>query len=233
VRNTKLCICLRAVGGVLLLCKFDAASQLRKFEIGREIQILQKRMGAQQSYYYPSSIADQTGKVVLITGANVGLGLAAAEHFVRHNAHVILACRSVENGRKAKEHLVNIFPLYGDRIAVEQLDLSDLASVLACANRVKQQQKQLNALVNNAAVIPATRQLSKQGFEMQFAVQHLGHFVLTRELLPLLKATPGSRLCVVSSSVHKWVKQPLNFDEIVYRQNSYSQTAYPESKLMK
>jgi len=123
--------------------------------------------------------------------------------------------------------------LNAERVLSEVVDVSDLVSVDAFAKRALKNYNNIDVLLLNAGCSPTTRQLSKQGHELQFATQHLGHFALTILLLVLLKKTPNSRVVVVSSDAHTWVKTQIDFDDVAKREKGFSSmTVYPESKLL-
>ena len=152
---------------------------------------------------------DQRGRVALITGANSGLGLETARVLASRGATVLLACRSRQRGEAARQALL---PTAGAGIDVLELDLADLASVRRASDLVAQQYGQLDLLINNAGVMAPPRLLSRQGLELQFAVNHLGHFALTRALLPLLEQRPGARVVHVSSGAHYFGR--IAFDDL-------------------
>ena len=175
------------------------------------------------------NIADQTGKTILITGGNSGIGLEAARVLSLKNAEVILTARSEEKGSKAVESIKSKFPTA--KVSWMILDLADLDSVRAFSKDFHAKYTKLDVLINNAGVMyPASREVTKQNFELQFGTNHLGHFALTALLLDLLKATPGSRVTTQSSIAHTMLSkidlQDLNWEK------SYSRTkAYSQSKL--
>jgi NAD(P)-dependent dehydrogenase (short-subunit alcohol dehydrogenase family) len=143
-------------------------------------------------------IPDQTGRVVLVTGANSGLGYCTTRELALRGAHVLLACRSPERGAEAVRRLRTAEP--GADVEYRPLDLADLASVRAFAAELETDR--LDLLVNNAGVggVPFGR--TADGFETHLGTNHLGHFALTALLLPRLLATPGSRVVTVSSVMH-------------------------------
>jgi len=175
------------------------------------------------------NIADQTGKTILITGGNSGIGLEAARVLSLKNAEVILTARSEEKGSKAVESIKSKFSTA--KVSWMILDLADLDSVRAFSKDFHAKYTKLDVLINNAGVMyPASREVTKQNFELQFGTNHLGHFALTALLLDLLKATPGSRVTTQSSIAHTMLNkldlQDLNWEK------SYSRTkAYSQSKL--
>jgi NAD(P)-dependent dehydrogenase (short-subunit alcohol dehydrogenase family) len=138
-------------------------------------------------------LAEQTGRTVLITGANSGIGLEAARDLVGRGAQVVLAVRDVAKGEQAVAGL-------GGRgsARVVELDLADLDSVAQCAKRVRDEHGSLAALVCNAGVMGGSLQLSAQGLERQMATNHLGHAALVTGLWPLLHDS-ATRVVLVSS----------------------------------
>ena len=139
------------------------------------------------------------GKTVIITGGNSGIGLETAVDLAKRQARVILACRSVEKGEKA---VADVKKRSGnDNVVFVQLDLASLDSVRDFAAKILEEQaQQIDILINNAGVmmIPE-RRLTKDGFEMQFGTNHLGHFLLTNLLLDHIKKAPSARIVNVSS----------------------------------
>lgn len=140
---------------------------------------------------------DLTGKVCAITGANSGIGLAAALQLAQRGATVYLLVRNCERGATAQTRIIG--QTGNPQVYLESIDLSDLASVRACADRVKSHTQRLDILINNAANAFDQRQLSASGVEMTFATNVLGAFVLTNTLLPLLQASAPARIINVSS----------------------------------
>lgn len=141
---------------------------------------------------------DLSGRVYVVTGANSGSGLATVEQLVRQGARAIAACRRVAAGDEATRHLA------GERGAVEvmELDLGSLASVRRFGAEFKAKHDRLDGLVNNAGVMNTPEGRTEDGFETQFGVNHLGHFLLTELLLDILKASAPSRVVCVSSVAH-------------------------------
>ena len=147
-------------------------------------------------------IPDQTGRTVLITGANSGLGLRSAEALAGAGARVLMACRNAEKAAVALESVAA--KASGPAPEVVPLDLSDLDSVAACAERLAGSLEHLDVLMDNAGVMALPKRLvTAQGFEMQFGTNHLGHFALTGRLLPLLLAADAPRVIAVSSAGHR------------------------------
>ena len=175
------------------------------------------------------NIDDLTGKTILVTGGNSGLGFEAVKAFAGKGAHVILACRSTIKGNDAVIKIKEEFP--NSDITVRELDLADLKSVTSFATIFKKENKQLNVLLNNAGIMMVPYGLTKDGFEKQIGTNHLGHFALTGLLLDLLKATPKSRVVNVSSMAHKG--GVMNTENLLYENGAdYSpMKAYGRSKL--
>jgi NAD(P)-dependent dehydrogenase (short-subunit alcohol dehydrogenase family) len=141
----------------------------------------------------PTEIGDLTGRSAIVTGANSGIGFAAAKTLADHGAHVTLAVRNLEAGHAAATRIQG-------STHVQHLDLASLASVRAFAGTVDMP---VDLLVNNAGVMaPPTRRTSPDGNELQFATNHLGHFALTGLLLPALLGAPAPRVTTVASLAH-------------------------------
>jgi NAD(P)-dependent dehydrogenase (short-subunit alcohol dehydrogenase family) len=147
-----------------------------------------------------ADVPDLAGKLFVVTGANSGLGLETARALAQHRAAVVLACRSVERGQAAREQIRAAAP--DARVEVEALDVSSLASVREFAARFVQERGRLDVLVNNAGIMAIPQKQSVDGFELQMATNHLGHFALTDALLPCLARGAGARVVTVSSLMH-------------------------------
>jgi NAD(P)-dependent dehydrogenase (short-subunit alcohol dehydrogenase family) len=149
-----------------------------------------------------ADIPDQTGRTVLITGANAGIGYHTALQLAAKGATVLLASRDPERGRAAHQRILAAAPMA--RVEVVTLDLADLDSVGRLADHILASDDGLDVLVNNAGVMGVPRRrTTAQGFELQFGTNHLGHFALTGRLLPALLARPASRVVTVSSAMHR------------------------------
>jgi len=174
-------------------------------------------------------IPDLTGKTIVVTGANTGLGFESVKAFAHNGANVVMACRSVEKGEIARKQIVRIYP--SSIIQVMQLDLADLKSIRNFAVTFRQSHAHLDVLLNNAAVMMVPYSLTKDGFESQMGINHLGHFALTGVLLDVLKKSPKSRVVNVSSLSHK--QGIMDFDNLLFEKGKdYSQMkAYGRSKL--
>ena len=152
------------------------------------------------SLYKEADVPLQAGRTVLITGANTGIGWEAARVLASRGARVLLGCRSASNGRQAMER---IRAVHADAdLACVQIDLASLASVQRAAAEVAKE-PQLDVLINNAGIMVPPYGRTEDGFELQFGVNHLGHFALTAHLLPMLREREGARVVTVSSAGHK------------------------------
>jgi dehydrogenase/reductase SDR family member 12 len=170
---------------------------------------------------------DLTGQVCAITGANSGIGLAAAHALARRGATVYRLARNRERGEAARVHLID--QTGNVNIHLESIDLSSLASVRACADRLKSQTPRLTVLVNNAGDAFDQRELSIDGLELTFATNVLGTFALTNALLPLLQTGAPARIINVSSGGMYLAKLDLN--DLHFERKPYdSLSAYAQSK---
>ncbi len=175
-----------------------------------------------------ANIPDLSGKVVLVTGASTGIGKENARALAAANASVILAVRSQQKGESAAEEIRRSYP--SARLSVGILDLASLESVKTFAEGILSDFERLDVLINNAGVMMCPFAKSADGFEMQFATNHLGHFALTLRLLPLLEKTANSRVVVLSSLAHKQGKP--DFGDLNWEKRKYSPgNAYCDSKL--
>lgn len=145
---------------------------------------------------------DLTGKIIIVTGGNSGLGFESVKAFSEKGAEVISACRSVEKGEAAKAKIGNV----SGKIHVMQLDLADLQSVDSFATQFKEKYQRLDILLNNAGIMTTPYFQTKDGLEAQNGTNHFGHFALTGKLMDLIVRTPGARIVNVSSNAHKWGK---------------------------
>lgn len=170
---------------------------------------------------------DQSGRIVIITGANSGLGLDTTRALARAGAHIVMACRSPHRSQAALETVQQEIPHAS--LELMPLDLSSLQSVHAFADTFRRAYTRLDLLINNAGLMATPRQLTEEGFEMQFGVNHLGHFVLTARLIDLLVATPNSRVVTLTSSAN-WFGT-LDFEDLMGEKNYSRYGAYCQSKL--
>src|SRR5580693_2780259 len=172
-------------------------------------------------------IPDLSGKTIVVTGGNSGIGYEAALEFARKRAEVILACRDLGKARTAAAQIGASAP--GAKVEVMELDLSNLASVRGFSDAFHLQHPALHVLCNNAGVMAIPYRKTADGFEMQFGTNHLGHFALTGLLLDRLLATAGARVVNVSSSAHRMGS--IRFDDLQWSNGYRKWMAYGQSKL--
>jgi NAD(P)-dependent dehydrogenase (short-subunit alcohol dehydrogenase family) len=148
------------------------------------------------------NMPDQSGRTVVVTGANSGLGFEATRAFANRGGEVIMACRNLDRGRTARDEIREEVP--DADLSVERCDLADLDSVETFTERVSDEYDELHVLCNNAGVMAVPYRETADGFELQFGVNHLGHFALTAGLLDLLVAADEeTRVVTHSSGVHE------------------------------
>lgn len=173
-------------------------------------------------------IPDLTGKLAVVTGANSGIGFGVTERLAGAGAEVILAIRNADKGKTALADLKAALP--DANLAIELVDLADLSSIRAFAERLNGQGRPIHILVNNAGVMaPPTRHTTRDGFELQFGANHLGHFALTAGLLPLLRKAGSARVTTLSSGLSTIGK--IHFDDLEWEHRYSAQRAYAQSKL--
>jgi len=172
-------------------------------------------------------IPDLSGKTIVVTGGNSGIGYNAALEFARKRADVILACRDLGKARSAAAQITSSAP--GAKVDVMELDLSNLASVRGFSDAFHLQHQALHVLCNNAGVMAIPYRQTADGFEMQFGTNHLGHFALTGLLLDRLIATEGARVVNVASGAHRMGK--IRFDDLQWKNGYRKWMAYGQSKL--
>ena len=178
------------------------------------------------------NIPSQKGKIILITGANSGLGFEATKVLSKKGAQIIMTARNLHKGNKALEAIKKENP--NAMLDVMLLDLADFDSIRNFSNEFHSKYSKLDVLINNAGVMnPPKREVTKQHFEVQFGTNHLGHFLLTGLLLDILKNTPNSRVSVQSSIVHKTesMKPDIYFDDLNFEKSYNRDQAYAQSKL--
>ncbi|MFF1875554.1 SDR family NAD(P)-dependent oxidoreductase [Kitasatospora herbaricolor] len=170
------------------------------------------------------TVPDQTGRRIIVTGANSGTGKEAASRLAGARAHVILAVRSIEKGERAKSEILAQHP--DARLEVRALDLADLSSVRAFAEGIDD----VDTLVNNAGVmIPPTRMTTGDDFELQFGTNFLGPFALTMLLLPALLSSPAPRVATMSSGTANFGR--IRFADPQWLEGYNASRAYAQSKL--
>jgi NAD(P)-dependent dehydrogenase (short-subunit alcohol dehydrogenase family) len=173
-------------------------------------------------------VPGQQGRLAVVTGANTGLGFETARVLAARGASVVLAVRDIEKGKRAAARIADTAP--GANVTVQPLDLSSLDSIRAAADELRAKHPRIDLLINNAGVMFPPKQTTRDGFELQFGTNHLGHFALTGLLLEQMLPVPGSRVVTVSSLAHR-IRARINFDDL-QGQRSYSRVrAYAQSKL--
>ena len=175
-----------------------------------------------------ADIPDQTGRVVVITGANTGLGYETAAALAEHGAHVVLAVRNLDKGKDAAARITAQSP-HAD-VELQELDLTSLASIRSAAEQLRSAHDRIDVLINNAGVMWTPKSTTSDGFELQFGTNHLGHFAFTGLLLDRLLPVAGSRVVTVSSVGHR-IRAGIHFDDLQW-ERSYSRVgAYGQAKL--
>ena len=172
-------------------------------------------------------IPDQHGRTAIVTGANSGLGRIVARELARCGAEVIIASRDDAKGAEAARAIRAALP--SSPVEPAQLDLADLSSIRAFADRIRAGRDHIDLLINNAGVMAAPHRRTADGFELQFGTNHLGHFALTGLLLPLLYERPDARVVTVSSNNHKGGR--MRFDDLQGERRYSRWGAYGQSKL--
>lgn len=169
------------------------------------------------------------GQVVVVTGGNGGLGYEAVNVFAKRGAKVILASRSIERGQEAHAKLTKETP--DADVEVMELDLGDLESIRNFTHAYQKKYDRLDVLLNNAGVMTTPYGKTKDGFEQQLGINHLGHFALTAQLFDTIKKTPGARIVNISSNAHRQGK--IDFNNLMFEDGEgYTpMKAYAQSKL--
>jgi NAD(P)-dependent dehydrogenase (short-subunit alcohol dehydrogenase family) len=183
---------------------------------------------ATSSRWTAADIPDQTGRTAVITGSNTGLGLETAKALAARGARVVLAVRNLDKGKDAAAVIAADSP--GADVTLQALDLSSLDSVRAAAAELRSQHDHIDLLINNAGLMYPPRSTTKDGFEMQFGTNHLGHFAFTGLLLDRLLPVPGSRVITVSSIGHR-INAAIHFDDLQWEHRYSRIGAYGQSKL--
>ena len=174
-----------------------------------------------------NEIGMQENKVFLVTGANSGLGYETSKFLLAKGATIIMCCRDLSRGERAKQELLKFnFP---GNIELFELDLSDLSKVRSSAQIIKNKFNSLDVLINNAGIMAPPKTLTKQDFEIQFGVNHLAHMLLTLELLPMLNEKKNSRVVTVTSGVQYFGK--IQWDDLQGNRKYDRWASYSQSKL--
>lgn len=176
---------------------------------------------------HPEQADDLTGRVVFVTGATSGVGLEASRILAGAGAHVVLGCREIAKGKDAAADIAESHP--GADTELLECDLADLGSIARAARAFADAHERLDVLVNNAGVMATPYRRTADGFELQFGVNHLGHFALTGRLLPPLLAAPAGRVVTVASSAHRI--GTIDFDNLDGSRSYNPWRAYGTSKL--
>lgn len=172
-------------------------------------------------------IPDQRGRTAIVTGANSGLGRIVARELAGRGAKVILASRDSTKGEEAARAITTAFP--SSTVEASQLDLANLSSIRAFADRIRAGNDHIDLLINNAGVMASPYRRTADGFELQFGTNHLGHFALTGLLLPLLHGPQDARVVTVSSLNHRGGQ--MRFDDLQGEHDYSRWGAYAQSKL--
>lgn len=173
-----------------------------------------------------ANVPDQSGKCFIVTGANTGIGYEITRVLAKRGARVLLACR---DEMKALEAIVSIRRLTPrPNLEFLPVDFADITSIKAAADRIHRESR-VDALINNAGVMTPPLMHTKQGFELQFGVNHLGCFALTALLLPKLGSTPGARIVTTSSVAHKGAQ--IDWDDLNAEKSYNRMKRYAASKL--
>src|ERR1700722_17699441 len=175
-----------------------------------------------------SDIPDQTGRVAVITGANTGLGYETAAALADRGAQVVLAVRNLDKGKDAAARITAQSP--GANVALQDLDLTSLDSIRAAAEQLRAEHDRIDLLINNAGVMWTPKSTTKDGFELQFGTNHLGHFAFTGLLLDRLLPVAGSRVVTVSSIGHRLLAD-IHFDDLQWEHRYNRVAAYGQSEL--
>ncbi len=175
------------------------------------------------------AVPDQTGKLIVVTGANSGTGKEATRRLAGAGARVVMAVRTVAKGEQARDEILARQP--GAQLEVRRIDLADLGTVKEFADGLIADGMPVDVLINNAGVMaPPTRMSTADGFELQFGSNFLGPFALTMRLLPLVLAAPAPRVVTMSSGVASYGR--IRFDDLEWERRRYSPNlSYAQSKL--
>ena len=175
-----------------------------------------------------ADVPDQSGRVAVVTGANTGIGYETTNVLARAGAHVVLAVRNPEKGNAALARIIAASPKAD--VTLQELDLSSLASIRRAADALRRKYPRIDLLINNAGVMWTPKQLTADGFELQFGTNHLGHFALTGLVLDHLLPVRGSRVVTVSSVGHR-LRAAIHFDDLQWERRYDRVAAYGQAKL--
>ena len=175
-----------------------------------------------------SDVPDQSGRVAIVTGSNTGIGYGAAAVLADKGAHVVLAVRNVDKGNDAKARITASSP--NAVVTVQELDLTSLASIRKAADELRAAHPRIDLLINNAGVMYTDKASTKDGFELQFGTNHIGHFALTGQLLDNMLPVDGSRVVTISSVGHR-IRARIHFEDLQLERNYDRVVSYGQSKL--
>ncbi|XP_050440386.1 retinol dehydrogenase 12-like [Adelges cooleyi] len=177
-----------------------------------------------------TSKARLDGKIAIVTGSNTGIGKITAKEFYKIGAKVIMACRDTKKAEQAVTDIVaNVKGENLGQLVVEELNLSSFASIKRCAKNILEKESKIHLLVNNAGIMMCPKSKTEDGFETQFGVNHLGHFLFTSLLLPRIRSSAPARIINVSSRAH--LRGTINFEDINFDKSYSAMNAYSQSKL--
>ncbi|RVW06198.1 SDR family NAD(P)-dependent oxidoreductase [Rhodococcus spongiicola] len=175
-----------------------------------------------------ADVPDQSGRVAIITGSNTGLGYETAAVLAAKGAHVVLAVRNLEKGKEAADRIKAVSP--DATVTLQQLDLTSLENIHKAAEELRANHPRIDLLINNAGVMWTPKATTKDGFELQFGTNHLGHFALTGQLIENMLAVEGSRVVTISSLGHR-IRAKIHFDDLQLERNYNRVAAYGQAKL--
>ncbi|XP_017108085.2 retinol dehydrogenase 13 isoform X1 [Drosophila bipectinata] len=170
---------------------------------------------------------DETGKVIIVTGANTGIGKETVRELARRNATVYMACRNLKKCEEARQEIV--LETKNPHVYCRECDLASQESIRNFVAAYKREQTKLHILINNAGVMRCPRSLTTDGIELQLGVNHMGHFLLTTQLLDMLKKSAPSRVVNVSSLAH--TRGEINTGDLNSDKSYDEGKAYAQSKL--
>ena len=180
------------------------------------------------SKWTAADVPDQSGRVAIVTGSNTGIGYGAAAVLADKGAHVVLAVRNLDKGNDAKARITAASP--NAVVTVQQLDLTSLDNIRTAAGELRAAHPRIDLLINNAGVMYTDKASTKDGFELQFGTNHLGHFALTGLLLDNMLPVEGSRVVTVSSVGHR-IRAKIHFDDLNLDRDYNRVVSYGQSKL--
>jgi len=175
-----------------------------------------------------ADVPDQSGRTAIITGSNTGIGYEAAAVLAARGAHVVLAVRNLDKGNDAAIRIKRASP--NAVVSVQELDLTSLDNIRAAADALRSAHPRIDLLINNAGVMHTPRARTKDGFELQFGTNHLGHFALTGQLLDNMLSIEGSRVVTISSQAHRF-RGTIDFDDLHAEKKYDRAAAYARSKV--